>query len=200
MRYETQNIFFVSDFHVSHKNILTYDKRPFADLNEMHTTLIKNWNEVVGDEYIVYYLGDLSLGRCETVKWFVHQLKGKIVYVMGNHDTIKDIAKLGRFERIHEYGTEIYIKDDDLKSARGSHGYQQIVMSHYPIFSWNRAHYGSWHLHGHCHGSLVKSNPDYYKRKVMDVGCSETNYTPISYLQVKDIMSKRLVASVDHHE
>lgn len=200
MRYDTQNIFFVSDFHVSHKNILTYDKRPFVDINEMHTTLIKNWNEVVTDDDVVYYLGDLSFGRCDLTKWFIYSLKGKIHFILGNHDKMRDIAKLGRFDHIHEYGTEIYVKDDVLKSARGSDGYQQIIMSHYPIFSWNRAHYGSWHLHGHCHGSLMKSYPDFYKRKVMDVGCSETNYTPLSYTQTKDGMSKKLIASVDHHE
>ena len=46
----------------------------------------------------------------------------------------------------------------------------------------------------------MKSYPDFYKRKVMDVGCSETNYTPLSYTQTKDGMSKKLIASVDHHE
>ena len=76
---------------------------------------------------------------------------------------MKDIIKFDRFENVHEYGTEIFIKDEDLKSARGSQGYQQFILSHYPILSWNRAHYGSIHLHGHCHGSLMKSNQEYYK-------------------------------------
>ena len=78
-------------------------------------------------------------------------------------------------------------------------GYQQIIMTHYPILSWNRAHYGSWHLHGHCHGSLMKSNQDYYKRKVMDVGCNVIDYTPASYEEIKGIMVKKDIISVDHH-
>jgi len=72
-------------------------------------------------------------------------------------------------------------------------------MSHYPILSWNRAHHGSWHLHGHSHGGLMKTNQDYYKRRVMDVGCNNIDYTPISYQQVKEIMLKRKVSDVDSH-
>src|ERR1017187_6447725 len=203
MKFEKQNVFFASDFHVSHKNVIKFDKRPFDNIDEMHTELIKNWNSVVGPDDIVYYLGDFSLGRSETAKWFAHSLNGKIYYIMGNHDgdidTQRDIKALNRFERIHEYGTEIWIKDDDLKSARGSNGYQQVILCHYAILSWNRAHYGSWHLHGHSHGSLMKSEQDVYKRNVLDVGVNCIDYTPISYQQVKDIMSKREIISVDHH-
>ena len=199
MRYEKQNIHFISDFHIGHKNVLKYDGRPFEDVDEMHVELIKRWNNVVEDDDIVYYLGDLAFCRDETTVWFLHSLKGKINYIMGNHDKMKDIVKFGRFENVHEYGTEIFIKDEDLKSTRGSQGYQQFILSHYPILSWNRAHYGSIHLHGHCHGSLMKSNQDYYKRKVLDVGCNVIDYTPISYQGVKDIMEKKIISSVDHH-
>lgn len=118
---------------------------------------------------------------------------------MGNHDKLKKIRKYGRWEEIYEYGTEIFIKDEDLKSTRGMNGYQQIIMTHYPILSWNRAHYGSWHLHGHCHGSLMKSNQDYYKRKVIDVGCNVIDYTPASYEEIKGVMLKKDIISVDHH-
>jgi hypothetical protein len=45
----------------------------------------------------------------------------------------------------------------------------------------------------------MKSNQDYYKRKVMDVGCNVIDYTPISYEKVKGIMSKKSISSVDHH-
>jgi len=199
MKYEKQNIFFISDFHIGHKNVIKFDGRPFDNVDEMHVELLKRWNDIITDNDIVYYLGDLAFCRDETTKWFIYSLKGKINYILGNHDRMKDIVKFGRFDNIHEYGTEIFIKDDDNKGARGSDGYQQIIMTHYPILSWNRAHYGSWHLHGHCHGSLMKYNQDYYKRKVMDVGCNVINYTPISYQEVKNIMNKKSISVVDNH-
>ena len=216
MRYEKQNIHFISDFHIGHKNVLKYDGRPFEDVDEMHVELIKRWNNVVEDDDIVYYLGDLAFCRDETTVWFLHSFKNTLpIFLKNNKEKIsfihidcdtyqstKDVfdnIKFDRFENIHESGTEIFIKDEDLKSARGSQGYQQFILSHYPILSWNRAHYGSIHLHGHCHGSLMKSNQDYYKRKVLDVGCNVIDYTPISYQGVKDIMEKKIISSVDHH-
>lgn len=200
MRYEKQNIFFISDLHIGHKNVIKFDNRPFEGVDEMHTKMIQNWNSVVGDDDIVYFLGDLSFSRDELTKWFIYSLKGKIHFIMGNHDKYKSISKFGRWENIYEYGTEINIKDEASVSSRGSQGYQRIIMSHYPILSWNKAHYGSWHLHGHTHGNLFKSNQDYYKRKVIDVGCNCIDYTPISYQQVKSIMDKKTISAVDHHE
>jgi len=200
MRHDTQDIFFISDLHVGHTNVIKYDGRPFKTTEEMHVELIKRWNSVVGPDSIVYFLGDLSFTRSDLTKWFVFQLNGKIHAIAGNHDKPKDLRSLGRFEEVHDYGTEIGVYDEDSLQSRGSQGYQKIVMAHYPILSWNKSHYGAWHLHGHCHGSLMKTMPDYYKRKVIDVGCNMIDYTPISYARVKEIMNKRSINNVDHHE
>lgn len=199
MKFEKQNIFFISDLHIGHKNVIKFDGRPFADVDEMHVEMIKRWNSVVGPEDIVYFLGDLSFGRSDLTKWFIHSLNGKIYAITGNHDKLKDLRGLGRFEDVHEYGTEIEVKDEDSLSSRGSGGYQKIIMCHYPILSWNKSHYGSWQLHGHCHGSLIQHQQEFYKRRVMDVGCNCIDYTPISYEQVKGIMSKKIISGVDHH-
>lgn len=199
MRHETQNIFFISDLHVGHANVIRYDGRPFKDTDEMHGELIKRWNSVVGDDDTVYFLGDLSFAASGLTKWFAYSLKGKIWAIAGNHDSVDKLRSLGRFEGVHEYGTEIGVKDEDSLASRGTQGYQKIVMSHYPILSWNNSHRGSFHLHGHCHGGLVRTMPDYYKRKVMDVGCNMIDYTPISYSQVKAIMLKKDIAGVDGH-
>lgn len=36
--------FYISDLHIGHENILRFDNRPFADVNEMNNKLIENWN------------------------------------------------------------------------------------------------------------------------------------------------------------
>lgn len=199
MRFEQQNVFFISDFHVGHANVIKFDPRPFKNLDEMHNTLIENWNSVVGPDDVVYFLGDLSFARSGLTKWFLSSLHGKIYAICGNHDKMKDLIKYDRFENVHEYGTEIGIKDDSSLESRGSQGYQKIILSHYPILSWNKSHYGSWMIHGHCHQNLVKSFPEYYERKVLDVGCNGIDYTPISYVQVKEIMDNRSIKVVDSH-
>lgn len=197
MKYEQQNIYFIGCTHFYHKNVIRFDNRPFKDIDEMNYELITRWNSVINKNDIVYHLGDLSFSNVELTKQITDQLNGRIHFIMGNHDRMRDIIKLNRFERVYEYGTEIWIKDEDLNKDKQI-GYQQMILSHYPILSWNREHYGSWMGHSHCHGSLMKSNPEYYKRKVIDLGSNNIDYTPISYLQVKEIMKTKEVM-MSHH-
>ena len=202
MRIETQNIFFTSDLHIGHSNVIKFDERPFKDINEMHSELIDRWNSVVGEDAIVFNLGDLFYRtKSKTAKWFVSQLKGKIYHIMGNHDKMRDMVELGRFEKIFGDSTGLGGATIQVQDPDANRGYQDIIMCHYPILSWNKAHHSSWHLHGHCHHSLSK-NPDmkwFYERKVLDMGCNGWDYTPVSYLQIKEIMKEREIKSVDHH-
>lgn len=200
VKHDKQNIFFCSDYHHDHKKICIYDNRPFANVEEMHEALISNWNSVVTNNDIVYYLGDLSFGAFESMRDFVNQLNGKINIVLGNHDHYRDIKNLNRFDNIYGYGKEIWIKDE-CEETKKSKGYQQIILSHYPILSWNRQHYSSIHLHGHSHQALTKVEQLnwYYNRKVLDVGCNGTNYTPLSYTEVKELLNNKTVPKNDSH-
>jgi calcineurin-like phosphoesterase family protein len=179
--------YFISDLHVGHKNIIRFDKRPFANLTEMHSEIIKRWNASIKENDCVFILGDLYFGHLETAKWFYHQLKGRLFVIKGNHDKMERLEEISRFEKIWEYGTEISIGEE--KSL------QKIVLSHYPILEWNGAHRGTWHLHGHTHGGLLKTKKDfrnfYYSHKVLDVGCLNTEYKPIHYSEIEKIMAKR---------
>lgn len=60
---------------------------------------------------------------------------------------------------------------------------------------WNGAHYGSWALHGHSHGTL----PVVLDSRTFDVGVDCWNYAPISLIEVATEMSKRTFVAVDHH-
>lgn len=51
-------IWFTSDTHFGHKNILRFCKRPWNTVEEMDEGLIQNWNKVVGKDDIVFHLGD----------------------------------------------------------------------------------------------------------------------------------------------
>ena len=56
-------IFFTSDHHFYHSNIIKYCQRPFHSVEEMNEEMIRRWNSVVGVDDTVYYLGDFSLAK-----------------------------------------------------------------------------------------------------------------------------------------
>jgi calcineurin-like phosphoesterase family protein len=194
IKLDHQNVWFTSDCHFCHANVIKYDNRPFNDVEEMNERLILNWNSVVGEKDVVFYLGDLSFDRSGgNTERIVNELNGKIHYILGNHDDERDIRKLNRFETISDY---VNLSINDLDNPRKKQG---IMMMHYPILSWDKAHHGDWHLHGHCHQSLVTQNPEYYKRKVLDMGCNGWDYRPVSYAEIKAVMATKGVEQVDHH-
>jgi len=77
-----QNVWFTSDSHFGHANIVKYCSRPFKNVNNMDHCLINNWNSVVKDNDLVIHLGDFSF---QSGNYLPH-LKGNILLVKGNHD------------------------------------------------------------------------------------------------------------------
>lgn len=91
-------IFFTSDTHFNHSNILKYCSRPWKTVEEMNEGLIKNWNEVVGHDDTVYHLGDFAMGNRKTIPEILSMLNGRIVLIRGNHDFSKS---LDFFSEVH---------------------------------------------------------------------------------------------------
>lgn len=194
-----ENLFFASDFHFGHDNVIKFDKRPFKNVNEMHRTIIDNWNSVTNDDSITYYLGDLSYGKkmgFEYLKSLLQELNGEIRMILGNHDRLDQLINLDRFSDIQTYKRLEIGGDPDMKGNR------VIILSHYAHLVWDKHHHESWHLHGHSHQNLTTTpygRNTYYNRKVIDVGCNGYNYTPLSYQDIKSLMSKKKVETIDHH-
>ena len=53
-----QKIWYTSDLHFGHRNVIRFCERPFENEKEMGKALIENWNETVGDNDIVFVIGD----------------------------------------------------------------------------------------------------------------------------------------------
>lgn len=56
---EGQKIWFTSDLHIGHRNIISFCNRPFTDTRQMAEVLRENWNSVVKPEDYVFVLGDV---------------------------------------------------------------------------------------------------------------------------------------------
>lgn len=150
-------IWFTADTHFNHANIIKHCNRPFKTVAEMDTCLINNWNKVVKAEDTVYHLGDFAWGNTNITEWY-SKLNGRVLLIRGNHD-----KRLGCM-----FGVE------DRSYAELEYKGKTFILSHYPFEVWNKKHYGSIHLHGHCHGTLPKIENRF------DVGVDCNNYKPVN--------------------
>ena len=148
-------IFYTSDTHFFHKNIIQYcpDSRGhFNTIEEMNTSIVTAWNNKVTNNDIIYHLGDFIFSKSND-QFMLDQLNCKKMYLIpGNHDT--------QFSKINHHKLIILPAYYELKID-----HNLIVLCHYPFKIWNRSHYGSYHFHGHSHGTLTR-----YHNHVLDVG------------------------------
>lgn len=190
-------IYFTSDLHIGHTNIIKYSHRPYwradpdingnpvPDIQAMNEDIVLRYNAVVQPSDTVYFLGDMIFSH-EATKYLRH-MHGHKFLITGNHDK-NNLSKLKScFEWINSYYEMKAIDPISNESV-------DIVMFHYPIASWNKARHGAWHLHGHCHGSYKCE-----KGKILDVGVDTNNMYPYSLLDVAKYMSTRSIHIVDHH-
>jgi calcineurin-like phosphoesterase family protein len=185
MRYSKEgvmdDIWFTADTHFQHK--LLADKRGFASTEEMDEVLVQRWNERIKRTDRVYHLGDVALGNPVSAAILLKRLNGQIYLVKGNHDRVAEHKRVrDRFVWIKDYfGLKI--------------GEQKIYLLHYAMRTWNCAYRGSWHLHGHSHGTL----PEYPSSKTFDVGVDCWGLYPVSYNEVATKMATKHFESVDCH-
>ncbi len=172
-------IWFTADQHFGHKNIIKHCKRPFSNIADMDTELIERWNYCVQPSDRVYHLGDFTLKGHEEAKKYFGQLNGAI-YILANYQH-HDKYWIDQDEIFSRSGQPVMLLPPIYTLEYEISGEQFpfcIVLSHFPQAVWDRKHYGSIHLHGHCHGNYTGV------WKCLDVGVDNHEYYPISLLDV----------------
>lgn len=169
--------FYIGDLHFNHERAIDFDNRPFKSVEEMNEALIDNWNNQINKKDEVYITGDMFM-KNQNATEILSRLKGNKFLVKGNHDRINsDMAK--HFIKIEPY---MRIKDEGHK----------LILSHYPLASWESAHHGSYHFYAHVHNSVEYHRYLFYKRYCLEqreffnsfnVGCmmDYMNYTPQTF-------------------
>ena len=82
-------VFFTSDTHWGHVNIIRFCSRPFISVEEMNDVLIQNWNNVVPKDGIIFHLGDFAFGGSQLWNDVLSKLNGHIYLILGNHKIFK---------------------------------------------------------------------------------------------------------------
>lgn len=79
-------IWFVSDYHLNHFNIIRYCNRPFQSSKEMDEKIINNHNGMVAPDDEVYFLGDFQFGG-DYARYYP-RMNGRFTFIQGNHDRV----------------------------------------------------------------------------------------------------------------
>ncbi len=139
--------YITSDTHWGHKNIMNFcpvSRARFRnDLDYMNEAMVKEWNDLIEPEDLVYILGDVAFLPAPKATEYMRRLNSRKILVQGNHDRklLQDPGFRGCFEEIHHYLDVNY---------NGT----KCVMFHYPIAEWDQMHRGAVHFHGHLHGGV----------------------------------------------
>lgn len=138
--------YYIADWHYGHNNILHYDDRPFASIEDMNKALIERWNNTVSDEDTVYVLGDMFWCKAKEAVLVLKSLNGHKVLIKGNHDRVGNAEFDKCFDKIADY---LEIVDDEWCDEG-----EKVVLCHYPIPCFKN-HFKGWiHLYGHVHDTF----------------------------------------------
>lgn len=175
-------MFFISDTHFGHANILnftTYEGerlRHFDTVEEMDEHMVKQWNDTVGPNDTVYHLGDVTMNA--KFLPIVGRLNGRKKLVRGNHDTAK-LSKYSQFF-VQIHGAKVFAMPR--KYGGG------FIATHIPIHEQSLARFKA-NVHGHLHANNVLMSKWYTKKDVIkvedpryiNVSVEQINYTPIHF-------------------
>lgn len=186
-----KNVFFISDTHFGHGNIIRYCNRPWNVgkndktgeieiddncIEEMNEAMISNWNSTVSEKDIIWHLGDFCVGfknqkhKYDETRRIAERLNGNKKIVLGNHDirnNVKFYIDCG-FTEVIEYGKQLIMDDF-------------IILSHEPLEFLNR-NSPFFNIHGHVHDSTVYST---FTEQSACVCVERHDYAPVSYDMIK---------------
>lgn len=187
-------IFFTSDLHFGHYNVIQYCNRPFDTVEQMNEYMVEKWNEVVGPDDIVYVLGDFAMGPQENVVKYGPRLNGIKFLVPGNHDRCHEIMHKNK-EQKKANGIKLFV-DAGFSILPTEHSLliagQTVKLHHMPYRSDHTADVryanirptdeGGWLLHGHVH-DLWK-----IEGKQINVGVDVWNFLPVPITEIERII------------
>lgn len=187
--FDPEQVWFTSDTHFCHENIVRFSNRPFRDAKEMNEEIIRRWNETVPEDGIVFHLGDFCLGGSKEWNDIMYRLHGRIYLILGNHDfrNIKH-AFMSRFEMVTQQMT-IRV------------GGQSIILNHNPFLAYGGSYRDTWQLFGHVHsGPLSHTGLDHPRLSMLfplqyDVGVDNNDFRPVSFYEVKEKIEAQVQAA-----
>lgn len=190
-------IYFTSDWHIGHTNIIRLCERPFNDVHHMNETIISNYQSVVTDDDVVYFIGDIAWNY-QNLPGILQRLPGHKKLIAGNHDKcFKEVYGLSTYRKY----TDFYLQSGFYSVSAHDHmtiANQLVAINHFPYRVDNpEPEYddryrdmrlvdnGKFLIHGHQHDKA----PFYNGNRQFNVSVEVTNYQPVSISTIEDIIS-----------
>jgi calcineurin-like phosphoesterase family protein len=202
-----QRLWFTSDTHYNHANICSATTRwvnpltlrEFDSLDKMNDAIVNNINDNIGQDDILFHLGDWSFGGFDSIRKFRNRIVCKNIHlILGNHDehierNKHDVQSL--FSSIQHY------INLDVRRPNGKFVDKfRFVCMHYPIASWDNMNQGVIHLHGHIH---LPKHLRVGNGRSLDVGMDGNNLIPLSLDEILNLMKNQPIDKLslpkDHH-
>jgi calcineurin-like phosphoesterase family protein len=204
---ENRKVYVTSDTHYSHRNICRgitkwrladgsipiSQTRDFNTLEEMDDTIVRNINNIVGENDILIHLGDWSFGGFDNIQLFRERINCKEIHLtLGNHDHHID-RNSGNVRTLF---TSV---SDTLRIEYDKH---TIEAFHHPSASWDGLSKGRVHLHGHCH---LSNDVKFSCGRRMDVGLDgHPDFSPYLLLDAIEMcmglpIQSGMFGNLDHH-
>lgn len=161
------NIFFISDLHLGHTNILGFTNqdgsllRPgFAHIDEHDTYIIDSINKIVKPSDRLIIVGDVVMNKKDM--HIVNRINGIKTLVLGNHDPSDP-----------SYLTPYFAK------IAGAMPMDKFIVTHIPVHPNQLEYRFVGNIHGHLHGHSL---PD---SRYINVSVESLKYTPIALEEIK---------------
>jgi calcineurin-like phosphoesterase family protein len=193
-----RRVWFTSDLHISHTNIIGLSDRPFKNIDEMRQVLVANINKKVKPNDVLYLLGDICLGKKQDWVDLLDAIHCKnIIVVQGNHDSYKTIPK----DRVLAVVSQCTIRVNGQVLLLCHHPYRITVWR--AIKRWRNIRSfkhlrslfdkvrprdtGLWLLHGHTHAKTVTVP---YHPRMINIGVDANQWSPVSAEDVIKIIQR----------
>ena len=162
------NIWFISDTHFNHANILKFKDADdsyfrgdrFTSVDHMNDVMIDNWNSCVQPNDKIYHLGDVHFGADKDCDTILSKLNGHKRLIVGNHDKItRGSPLIKHFSKILLWWpfegfifSHVPLREDQMRTRKGD------VMN----------------VHGHIHQNNSPSH------RHINISVEKTDYKPVN--------------------
>lgn len=173
-------VYYLSDLHFGHTNIIKHCNRPFSSVEEMDETLIANWNARVGEEDTVWLIGDVVWDK-RRVKDYLQRLRGHKILIWGNHDEgwVKKTENKAYFDEIYPL---------HIMSLEG----HPVTLCHYPLLEWKSGRKREsekigYLIYGHIHNNVEPMYRLLFESEnALNAGADVNNFVPVTFEELTE--------------